>query len=276
MPAWRKGIVDYLDFANSRHHINALFDLDITNARKAVRNYKRKHRKNMFLTIYILYVFIQALDREREMLREIYKNNHFIYFDEIDMVFIIEKDINGEKVPTSKIFRNAASMSLEELSEAAVKAITSNDEWVMSKEKKFNPAKIVEKLPRFLRKMILWYILKYNPVTRKKIFGNVSFTALSLFNGLFGYGLPHTPQNLNLILGGIQNRPIFVKKNIEERVFQGATLTFNHDVVDGAVGVRFIGSFYQMVQEAWGLEEYLKEEEKVSATKPQIRTGESA
>jgi pyruvate/2-oxoglutarate dehydrogenase complex dihydrolipoamide acyltransferase (E2) component len=86
--------------------------------------------------------------------------------------------------------------------------------------------------------------------------GTVGLSAVGMFGEGGGWGLG-TPDNhtLSVIVGGIATRPVPVGGRVEEREFLSLTLTFNHDVVDGAPAARFTHRLKDLIEGACGLEE---------------------
>jgi hypothetical protein len=80
----------------------------------------------------------------------------------------------------------------------------------------------------------------------------VGFTSVGMFgnSGGWGVGMPNHP--LAVTIGGIASKPAVVDGRIEIREFLSVTLSFDHDVVDGAPAARFAQRFVRLVEEAYG------------------------
>jgi pyruvate/2-oxoglutarate dehydrogenase complex dihydrolipoamide acyltransferase (E2) component len=69
-----------------------------------------------------------------------------------------------------------------------------------------------------------------------------------------GWGISPTNYTLQLTVGGIETKPGIVGDAIEPREYLDLTVTFDHDVVDGAPAARFIARLRELVEAAHGIE----------------------
>jgi pyruvate/2-oxoglutarate dehydrogenase complex dihydrolipoamide acyltransferase (E2) component len=68
-----------------------------------------------------------------------------------------------------------------------------------------------------------------------------------------GWGIVMAPPTLMVVVGGIGTRPRFVDGRLAEREMRSVTLSFEHDVVDGAAADLFCARLGTLVEEAHGL-----------------------
>lgn len=87
----------------------------------------------------------------------------------------------------------------------------------------------------------------------KDMQGTVLLTALGMFGDGGGWGIPVTNHTLQLTLGGIAEKPAFVNDQIEKREFLSVTVSFDHDIVDGAPAARFIQRLKELMESAYGI-----------------------
>jgi pyruvate/2-oxoglutarate dehydrogenase complex dihydrolipoamide acyltransferase (E2) component len=81
----------------------------------------------------------------------------------------------------------------------------------------------------------------------------VGFTSVGMFGAGGGWGLGMPNHSLADTLGGIAQKPGLVDGRIELREVLSVTLSFDHDIVDGAPAARFARRFVQLIEEAYGL-----------------------
>ena len=110
------------------------------------------------------------------------------------------------------------------------------------------------RLPGFLRGLA-YRILPLNPHWLKRIGGTVSVTAVGMFGEGGGWGIPIPLYTLNLTLGGIATKPGIIDGRIEPRDYLSVTLSFDHDIVDGAPASRFADRLKRLIEGAEGLGE---------------------
>ena len=92
-----------------------------------------------------------------------------------------------------------------------------------------------------------------SPHTSKQYAGTVLLTAVGMFGEGGGWGIPLAPYTLNVTLGGIAEKPGVVDGRIEIRECLSVTVTFDHDIIDGAPAARFTERFNDLIENAYGL-----------------------
>jgi sterol 3beta-glucosyltransferase len=70
---------------------------------------------------------------------------------------------------------------------------------------------------------------------------------------LTGWGIPVSNHTLQVTLGGIAEKPGVVDSRIEIREYLSVTVSFDHDIVDGAPAARFIQRLKELVESGYGL-----------------------
>jgi pyruvate/2-oxoglutarate dehydrogenase complex dihydrolipoamide acyltransferase (E2) component len=74
-----------------------------------------------------------------------------------------------------------------------------------------------------------------------------------MFGSGGGWGIPIAPPTLMVTVGGISTQPRLVDGELCNREFLSVTLSFDHDVVDGAPAARFSRRLAELVESADGL-----------------------
>lgn len=63
-----------------------------------------------------------------------------------------------------------------------------------------------------------------------------------------GWGIPVPNHTLQLTLGGMATKPALVDGAIQAREFLSVTVSFDHDIVDGAPAARFTQRLKELVE----------------------------
>ncbi|HXZ05929.1 MAG TPA: 2-oxo acid dehydrogenase subunit E2, partial [Ktedonobacteraceae bacterium] len=114
-------------------------------------------------------------------------------------------------------------------------------------------------LPLFMFKFIwpiLWWMLGRYPRVQKKYGGTVCLSSVGMFGKGAGWGIPITEHALDLTLGGIAEKPGIVDGQIAVREYLCITLSFDHDVIDGAPAARFTKRLQELIESGFGLFEH--------------------
>ena len=108
------------------------------------------------------------------------------------------------------------------------------------------------RLPGFVRRLFLWVLFK-QPHLLKEYYGTVLVSSVGMFGTGSGWGIPATNHNLQLTLGGIGEKPGVIDHRIEVREYLCVTISFDHDVIDGAPAARFTQRLKELIENDYGL-----------------------
>ena len=108
------------------------------------------------------------------------------------------------------------------------------------------------RLPGVARRLFLRSLFM-NPRLIKSYYGTVMVSSVGMFGTGGGWGIPVPNHSLQLTLGGISAKPGVVDGRIEVRRYLGVTVSFDHDVIDGAPAARFTQRLKQLIESGYGL-----------------------
>ena len=256
-PESRKLVVDLMEQASKKHHVKGIITLDITDPRKIFRNYKEKTGNSLSFTGWIIACVGKAVSKHKEI--NSYKKRNKIYtFDDFDVGIIMERELGGKRVPTKYIIRRADKKGFKEIHDEirSVQAKKSDSPVLGSKkDKATRTLSFFASLPRFLRKIVWWYI-NNNPPLRKKFLGTATITSVGMFARIGGWAIVISSETLHVMIGGISKRPVVVNNKVEVRECVDLTLMVDHVVVDGAPFTRFVQTLTEVVEGGHGLDDF--------------------
>jgi pyruvate/2-oxoglutarate dehydrogenase complex dihydrolipoamide acyltransferase (E2) component len=96
---------------------------------------------------------------------------------------------------------------------------------------------------------------------QKQSWGTVGVTAVGMFGKGAGWGIPTATPTLMITLGGIGEKPWIIDGQIAIREYLSLTVSFDHDIIDGAPAARFTKRLKDLIESGYGLME-----EETSAT----------
>ena len=108
------------------------------------------------------------------------------------------------------------------------------------------------KLPRFIRSRVMHYFFN-NPKWIVNDGFNVLLTSVGMFGAGGGHIIPYTDASLCIGVGGITRKPGIVGDRIEPREFLAITVTYDHNITDGAPAARFAQVLKELVECGHGL-----------------------
>jgi 2-oxoacid dehydrogenases acyltransferase (catalytic domain) len=96
----------------------------------------------------------------------------------------------------------------------------------------------------------MYAVMARSVAVRQRI-GTVAVTAVGMFAGGGGFGLtPMTMMSLEVVIGGMTQRPRVVDGQIEARDVLDLTVVIDHNVVDGAPATRFAAQLRELIETA--------------------------
>ena len=238
-PPLQRQMIDWLELMARRHMVHALIELEVTETRRAIRAARVSAGAPLSLTAYIIACLARAIDENR-LMHAYRRGRRLVLFDDVDATTLIERRVDGKPVPIPHIIRAANRRSAwaiqREIDEARVAPPLTD------RQSRWLPWWLI--LPASLRRLV-WSRLLGDPFRRKRLTGTTAVTAVGMFGSGTGWGIPLTPYTLCLTLGGVAREHA---ADGTQREYLCATLSVDHDLIDGAPLARFIHRLQTLVE----------------------------
>ena len=230
-----------------KHTVHGLVEFDITQAREMIRQHKSQTGEALSFSAFFLACLGKAVDQNRYM--HAYRNwrNRLILFDEVDVNMLFEVEVDGKKTIRPHILRGVNKKRVREIHDD-IRAFQNQHK--SSQESKFIERFV--RLPGVIRRLFLWGLFM-NPQLVKDYYGTVMVSSIGMFGTGSGWGIPVPNHSLQLTLGGISEKPGVVDHRVEVRKYLSVTISFDHDVIDGAPAARFIQRLKELIESGYGL-----------------------
>jgi hypothetical protein len=160
---------------------------------------------------------------------------------------LFEVEVVGKKMIRPHILRGVNKKSVRELHNE-IRAFQNQHQ--SSQESKFIDWFVW--LPGVVRRLFLWALFK-KPRLLKEYYGTVLVTSIGMFGTGSGWGIPVTNHSLQLTLGGIGEKAAVVDHTIVVRDYLSLTISFDHDIIDGAPAARFTQRLKGLIESGYGL-----------------------
>lgn len=253
-PKSRIATLDICEIGKRKHHVTGLIELDISKSREKIRQYNRNSSTKISFTAWIINVICSTISKYETPSSYLKGKNKLIIFDDINVSIIVEKDINGQKVPIPLIIEKANEISIEAISiqinNAKNKQLTNND--IVLQKKADRLERIYYMLPGFLRRSVWKYILRHPKLAFSKM-GNVAITSIGMMGQIKGWFIPISIHPICFGLGSIIKKPIIIDDKIEIREMLNMSILIDHDVIDGAIMARFINELTKNIENGMNL-----------------------
>lgn len=252
---------DWLELERRRHIMHGLFEVDVTEARRAIRAYRARTGAPLSLTAFLIYCLSRAVDADKAMQTYRLGRRRQVQFADVDVGIMVEREVGGARIPVGAVIRAANTKDLGDI-QREIRAAREGGPGTVA----------LGSLPRWLRPLlarglatwlalpaalrrVAWSWALRDPYRRKRIAGTVGLSSVGMFGRGGGWGIAPMNHSTTLVVGGIANKPGLVDGRIEAREYLCLTLTLDHDVIDGAPAARFARQLTELIESGAGLRE---------------------
>lgn len=255
-PASRQFTMDVGRIGINRHHIKALLEIDVTDARGKIKRKRAGSGEKISFTSWVAGCIGRAVSEHRNVNALRKGRNGLVIFDDVDMSLVVEKEVDGVRVPLPMVLRKVNEKSIgeifTEIELAKGRKIIGASDYVLEKNRPKEPIRLFTLLPQFIR-LWIWKIMLSSPLRVKKMMGTVILTSVGMMGEANGWFIPYSIHTLCFALGPIVKKPGVKKNNIGVREYLKMTILIDHDVIDGAPALRFASRLVELMETGYGL-----------------------
>ena len=241
--------------AFAKHHIRVILELDVTEARNRIACLKEQGESISF-NAWLIKCISQAISEYKPIHGLRKGKRKVILFEDIDISVMIEREINGVKVPLPYLVRGTNKKSIAEISaeigSGRKQDIENEKDFVLGGGKSRVLMKTYYALPGFIRSFA-WKQMIKRPFFFKKNMGTVMVTSLGMIGEMHGWIIPVSVHPLCFAVGSVVKKPWVVVDEIKIREILYLTALVDHDVIDGAPAVRAFTRLKKLVETGYDL-----------------------
>jgi pyruvate/2-oxoglutarate dehydrogenase complex dihydrolipoamide acyltransferase (E2) component len=172
----------------------------------------------------------------------------FYTYKNVDVTTQVEREKDGQKIVFPHIVRAANEKSFWDIHHEIRQA----QHETVDKQEMRRVQTTLTQLPDALLRLYWWIIRRDIHLLRR--FGAMAgLTAVGMFGGGAGWAIPVSFPSINVTVGGIGEKPGVVDGQIEIREYLCLTLSFDHDIIDGAPAARFTQRLKALIESGYGL-----------------------
>ena len=244
-------------FRSAQHTpiMHGLLEVDVTMARALLREHKANTGESLSFTAFLIACLAKAVDEHKAVQASRKGSKHLILFEDVDVLTYIERGA----APMPYIIRAANHKTVREIHHEIRAAQVQDTE---------KDLKWLQFLPALLFRPFFWvfsWIGRRYPQLWKKYVGTVGITAVGMFGKGAGWGIPPALPTLMMTVGGIGEKLVLVDGHIAMRDYLSLTISFDHDIIDGAPAARFTERLKKLIESGYGLPDFTVEPELVGA-----------
>lgn len=222
-----------------RNTIHTLTEVDISRARHRIREHREQTGERLSLTAYIVACLARALAEQPE-LNAFRRGRKLIVLDDITINTLVERELaGGERVPEPWPVKAAQSKSYREIHEE-IRAAQSHE------SDRLGTLSGSPWYLRFLPETLARWFVRWatRSTAMAKRYGVVGVTAVGMFGSGASWAIPLTAATVTVTVGSIIRRPVLDDEGwLRDPEHLCLTVSFNHDIVDGAPAARFMARF---------------------------------
>jgi len=235
----RRMMAATLDIARQQNNIQAMIEVDISEARRIIQEHRRQTGERLSLTAYVVACLARAV-AEHPQLNAFRKGGNLILLDNVTISVLVEREVAGEMMPENLGIRFAQKKTLRQIHDQIRAAQEHADDGLGG----LSGATWVRFIPGFLMRTFIR--LASRNITMMDRYGAVGVTAVGMF-GSKNEAMWLLPlvggATVAVAVGGIVERPSLQNGRVENHEHLCLTVTFNHEIVDGAPAARFLKTF---------------------------------
>ena len=233
-----------LDIARQQNNIQALIEVDISKPRELIRIHKEQTGERLSLTAYVVACLGRAIAHHPQ-LNSFRKRQKLILLDDVTISVMVERELEGERMPENLGVRCAQERTIREIHEVIRTAQDHADDGLGGLE----GMTWIRFIPGFLMRSFVR--LASRNISMMKRYGAVGVTAIGMFSSKNQalWAIPLVGgATVAVAIGGIVERPCLIDGQLESREHLCLTVTFNHEIVDGAPAARFLKTFSEVLK----------------------------
>ena len=257
-PSSRQLTFDVGRIGLAKHHVRGLLEVDVTEARKLIKQSRHSGTKISFTSWLIktiadcvaLHPPIAGVNDPR--------HNRVLVFEDVDISIAVEKDVNGTRVPLPYVIRKADKKTVceiqEEIEAAKSQAVNDEGNYVLGEGQSRLGMKLFVRLPQWLRLVLMRWLGLNHPQRVKAMMGTVMVTTAGMVGHTRGWIMPFGMHPLCLAFGSLNEQAAVYKGEIQKREILHLTVLIDHDVIDGVPAARFVDDLVKKLQAGYGFD----------------------
>jgi pyruvate/2-oxoglutarate dehydrogenase complex dihydrolipoamide acyltransferase (E2) component len=239
---------DIFEVGMGKHHISAMLEFDVTETRAKLRELRKKGSAVSF-NAWLIKAIAAVLEKYPEAAAYLYNKKKLMIFEDINVSVIVEKKIGETKVPIPLVIEKANKKTAAGISgeiEAAKNQELKKGDIVLKKKSSVYE-RLYYRLPGFIRRLF-WKILLKNPKAAYRTMGNVSVTSVGMIGKVNGWFIHKSVHPISFGVGSVLVKPVVINNEVKSREILNMTILVDHDLIDGAPMVRFLGDLTEFIE----------------------------
>jgi pyruvate/2-oxoglutarate dehydrogenase complex dihydrolipoamide acyltransferase (E2) component len=232
----RQMVAANLAVAREKNTIHLMTEVDITGPRGVIAEHRERTGERLSLTAYIVTCLAGAV-AEFPAFNSFRKGGQLVVFEDVTITVAFEREIDGESVPEPVGIQAVNRKTYREVNDALRASQQRSGEPIGSEM----GTAWIRFIPGFLLRTLTR--MAYRSIHVWQRFGVVGVTAVGMFGSGPTWLVPLTSTTVMVAVGSIAKRSALIDGVLQEREHLCLTVSFDHDIIDGAPAARFTSRF---------------------------------
>ena len=253
-PPSRIATFDIFAVGLQKHHISVLLECDVSLPREKLEQLKAAGTHISF-NAWLLNVIGKTIAEYQAAAAYLYSKRRLILFRDVNISVLVEKEVDGHKVPIPMVIEKTQEKSALEISgeiQRAKSSPLSTKDIVLNRKPGFFE-RLYYHLPGALRRAFWRWMLQRPKFAYGKM-GNAVFTSIGMMGRIDGWFIQRSVHPISFGIGSIIKKPVVLEDEIAIREMLKMTILMDHDVMDGAPMARFVNKLVASIEAGEGLE----------------------
>lgn len=238
----RRAVIASASVTSEKNSIHSFTEVDISKPRQYIKEYYESKGKKLSLTAYIVTCLARTIIKYPQF-NSFISGKKVIQLNNVTISVLVERDIEGEGVPEPIGIEKAEVKSYLNIQKEIQSAKTQTDEKLGS----LTGMRWLNLIPTFLLKSFIRLADKDIKMGVK--YGKIAVTAVGMFSKEPIWIIPHGSPTVLASVGSIVKRVVETDTGFSLREHLCLTVSFDHNLVDGAPAARFMNDFTSLIKD---------------------------
>jgi pyruvate/2-oxoglutarate dehydrogenase complex dihydrolipoamide acyltransferase (E2) component len=237
----RRMVIASASVTREQNSFHSLATVDISRIRQQIRDHRERTGERLSLTAFLVTCLARTVARHPGC-NSFRRGHRQIFLDDVTINVLVERDYGSERAPEPVAIRQAQHKTYHDI-HTEVRAAQAED-----RTQADGPAGYawLRRIPIWL---LRWFVRRANRSTRfAQRYGKVAVTAVGMHTRSGVWFITHGTATVLVTVGSIAPRPVLVDGRWEDREHLHLTVSFDHDLIDGAPATRFLADFLDTVE----------------------------
>jgi pyruvate/2-oxoglutarate dehydrogenase complex dihydrolipoamide acyltransferase (E2) component len=240
----RRMVASVATIGRQQNNIHGFVEVDVDLPRKLISEHRERTGEKLSFTAYVVACLARAVD-DYPRFNAFRKGGKLVILDDVTVSVQVEREHDGVRTPEPLGIRMAQKKTYRQIHEE----IRTAQEHTEGEFGGLSGTAWLRFIPSFLFKTFIR--LASRNISMMARFGAVGVTAVGMFGprDQAAWLLPLVSgASVAVAIGGIVERPVLTDGELENHEHLCLTVSFNHDIIDGAPAARFLRTFSEYLK----------------------------